>query len=118
MIRGLLWFLLFLGGIHASYLFGGPFVKNRMLEAKMKDIARNPGMRQEREIRRDVMAFVHEKGISMAPNQLQVTVNERGIIIAARYDVHVELLFVERDYEFFPASNPAFRMKPLRRRAG
>ena len=114
MLRGLLGIVLLLFGIQLGYSFGSPPIKNSMLEGKMKDIARNPGLRGENEIRRDVMAFVVEKNIPMQSAQLQVTMNGDKVGIAAHYKTRVEVLFLSRDYEFFPSSDPSVRMKPKR----
>ena len=93
-------------------VFASPVVKNQMLEGKMKDIARNRGMREEREIRRDIMKYVSEKNIPLQPTRLQVHLDDGKVTIAGYYTTSAKLLFVERDYEFFPASRPEARLRP------
>jgi hypothetical protein len=107
MVRGLLAFLLILLGIHVGYTFASPVVKNRMLEGKMKDIAKRPGMRKEVEIRRDVLAFANEKGIPLPAENLAVREVNGHYVIGARYRTAVKVLFLERDYEFTPATHPS-----------
>ena len=111
MIRGLLWLLVFVLSIHVTYTFTSPVIKNRMLEGKMKDIAANRGMRQVPEIRRDVMKFVDEKNIPLPPARLQVSLDGTRCTIAGYYTTQAKLFFVERTYEFFPASHPSVRLK-------
>ncbi len=108
MIRGLLGFLLVLAAIHLGYRFTSPYIKNTMLEGKMQDLIRDQGLKGERELRRDTMAFVDEKNIPLRDRDLVVTVPENGTAtIAAHYSCDVTFWFYTRHYEFFPASTPS-----------
>ncbi len=108
MIRGLLGFLLVLAAIHLGYKFTSPYIKNTMLEGKMQDLIHDQGLKGERELRRDTMAFVEEKHIPLTDRQLVVMVPETGTsTIAAHYSCDVTFWFYTRHYEFYPASSPS-----------
>ncbi len=111
MIRGLLVFLLVLAAIHVGYIFASPVIKNKMLEGKMKEVAKESQLKPEHQIRRDVMRFVDEKGIPLTENQVIIEQRNKELIITAHYTTRAEFWFYSRDYEFYAASKPGARHK-------
>jgi hypothetical protein len=118
MIRGLLLFLFVLASIHVGYIFASPVIKNKMLEGKMKEVAKESALKGESQIRRDVMRFVEEKDIPLSENQLVIVNQDRKLTISAHYSSHAEFWFYQRDYEFFAASHPSAKPKPSSQRRG
>jgi hypothetical protein len=111
MIRGLLVVALIILGLHVAYLFTSPVIKNTMLQGKMEEIASNHGLKGETELRRDLMEFVTDKRIDLAPESILVQIQDGRTAIAAHYTTSVTFWFYTRDYEFFPASSDAARSK-------
>jgi hypothetical protein len=114
MIRGLLLFGLFLLTLRLAFLFSSPVVKNTMLEGKMEEIATNHGMKNETELRKDLLDFIHEKKIDLTSDQIYFEMNDQGICIAAHYTTEVSFWKYHRTYEFSPASSLAAREKARR----
>jgi len=117
MIKGLLTVFLILGAMHLAYLFSSPTIKNRMLEGKMREIAQDGVMKPESQIRREVMAFVDEKGIPLSADAVVIQKENNRVTIAAHYTDSVQFWFYRRDYEFYPASRASARLKPRHQRA-
>jgi hypothetical protein len=113
MIRALfiLGFLILAG--HLTSVFGGPVLKNRMLEGKMKEVATDRALSPEAEIRDEVMDFIREKGIPLTEEHVVFQRADRGYRIAARYRVKAKFLFYEHVYEFYPASEGLARLRPF-----
>ncbi|NNF06189.1 MAG: hypothetical protein HKN21_05465 [Candidatus Eisenbacteria bacterium] len=112
MILRLLLVMLLLAGIHCGWKLTSPVVGNAMLEGKMKEMVKNRGMRGERELRRDVMAFAAEKNIPLHESNLFVRVENNKTTIAAAYERDVDLRIYQHHYEFFPATDPSVKIKP------
>jgi hypothetical protein len=118
MIRGLLLFLLILAVIHIGYTFASPVIKNKMLEGKMKEVAKTSPLKRESQLRHDVMEFVYDKGIPLEPGELIIERHDQKFTIAAHYKTHARFWFYERYYEFYPASHPSAALSPRRSRSG
>jgi hypothetical protein len=116
MIRGLLVFLCILTAIHVGYIFASPVIKNKMLEGKMKEVAKESALKPAELIRKDLMEFINEKEIPLTSSEIVIQQDGRKLTLAAHYTTHAEFWFYERDYEFFPASHPSARLSPARHR--
>jgi hypothetical protein len=116
MIRGVIIFGLVILAIHAGIVFGSPVVKNRLLEARMHEVAQNRAMKSEDALRRDMMEFISEKGIPLQEDDLIFTKSGDQFQIAARYQTEARLWFYSRLYDFAPASDPSAALKPAPRR--
>ena len=80
-----------------------------MLEGKMKELVKNRGMRGERELTRDLMAYIREKDIPLPERFLMVNLDNTGVTIAAKYVSRVDVLFYTQSYNFTPASSETAR---------
>lgn len=105
MIRGLLVLSIVIFVITLGYEFASPVVKNRMLQGKMVDIARNRANKSDQALHADVMKFIREKDIDLGPQQVMVESHDEKVYIAARYSTEVRFLSYIREYEFFPSSD-------------
>lgn len=113
MILRLLGVLIFLLVLHGGYTLASPAIKNSMLEGKMKDLVKHRGLKGERELLRDTLAFAREKGIPIDENSVVVRMDNYGVSIAARYEMQADLWGVyTKKYEFFPATAPEASLAP------
>jgi hypothetical protein len=84
-----------------------------MLEGKMKKLVQERGLKGERELMRDILAFAREKGIPMDENNVVVRMDNYGVSIAAHYQAQTNLWGVyTKHYQFYPASNPDASLAP------
>jgi len=113
MILRLLGVLLVLLALHGGYTLASPAIKNGLLEGKMKDLVKERGLKGERELMRDTLAFAREKGIPIDENNIVVRMDNYGVSIAARYETDVDLWGVyTRHYEFYPTTAPEASLAP------
>jgi hypothetical protein len=111
MIKGLLILAIVIFAMNLGYQFTAPVIKNRMLEAKMNEVATNHGRKVEAEIQEEIMDFVHDKGIDLDENNLVVKVSDDGLAhMAARYQTTVSFINYSRTYMFFPATDDRARL--------
>lgn len=118
MIRGLFFLFLFIGGIYVAYVFTSPMVKNTMLERKMRETSRTLTAKSEASVRKEIMAYVSEKGIDVDESEIVVVLSEptksigteTRVTIAAHYSTEATFLNYIRHYEFFPASHESARL--------
>ena len=123
MIRALLGFALFLLAMHIAYMFTYPLVKNRMLEAKLVDLASNRAGKTNAALRDDVLTYAFENKIDLTPEDVVVTERNGRFTIAAYYTTEVTYWAYTRRYAFYPASQESARLtwkgkKPLAQRHG
>jgi len=112
MVLRLLGILLALLALHFGYQIAAPAINNTLLEGKMKDIVKNRGLREEREMIRDTMAFAQDKNIPLKKSQLNVRLENGRATIAAAYEVDAKVLFYTKHYRFYPASSPSASLQP------
>jgi len=110
MVTRLLLLALAIFVLHSGFQFAEPPVKNGMLEGKMKDLAANRGRKSERSLRKELMAYVREKDIPLNEAKLVVQITNERVIMAASYEIEVEVLGYSRLYEFYPASEEGARL--------
>ena len=95
--------------LHFGWQLGEPHMKNYLLEGKMKELVKNRGMRGEKDLKRDIMAYAREKDIPLNERHLVVNLDNSGVSIAAQYRTHVDVLFHTQEYVFTPASSEQAR---------
>jgi hypothetical protein len=118
MIRGLFFLALFMGGIHVTYVFTSPMIKNTMLERKMREATRTLTAKSEASVRKEIMEYIYEKDIDIDESEIVVTLHEptttmgqeSKVTIAGHYSTEATFLNYIRHYEFFPASHEAARL--------
>jgi hypothetical protein len=118
MIKGLFSLAVFIGGIYVAYVFTSPMIKNSMLEKKMYEVTRTLTAKSEASVRKEIMAYIHEKDIDIDEREIVVIVrepttslgNENKVTIAGHYSTEVTFLNYSHQYEFFPASDDAARL--------
>jgi len=91
--------------LHFGWQLAEPPIKSSMLEGKMKEMVKDRGMRGEKELKRDVMAYAREKDIPLDERNLVINLDNSGVTIAARYETDVNVLFYTQHYSFRVASN-------------
>jgi len=111
MIRGLFFLGIFLLLVRAGFLFTAPVVKNSMLEGKMQDLSVNRGLKSEADLRVELLDYIVDKQIDLAPEQVFFDFGERRCLIAAHYTTEVTFWKYTRRYEFFPVSSETARNK-------
>ncbi len=115
MIKGLFFLAVFIGGIHVTYVFTSPMIKNTMLEKKMYEVTRTVTAKSEASVRKEIMEFIDEKGIDIDESEIVVVLTDNRITIAGHYSTEAGFLNYIRQYEFFPASHDAARLDWRRR---
>ena len=91
--------------LHFGWQLAEPPIKNSMLEGKMREMIRDRGMRGEKELRRDVLAYAREKDIPLEERYLMINLDNSGVSIAAAYETDVNVLFYTQHYRFKAASS-------------
>jgi len=118
MIKGFFFLALFIGGIHVTYVFTSPMIKNSMLEKKMYAVTRTLTAKSEASVRKEIMEYIHEKNIDIDEREIVVILtepttssgSENKITIAGHYSTEATFLNYIHHYEFFPASHDAARL--------